>query len=115
MRQFTKFDMRHDTKRYSTQSDCRSAISPEGTISLALPGAGRPRDGNSFLPNYGAAGMVAYTISRIAGHARRGPLQVIARRTVAAVGARPGPSSFAPIFRASPQYRTFGSRSLDPG
>jgi len=31
---------------------------------------------------------------------------------VAAVGARPGPSSFAPIFGASPQYRTFGAPSI---
>jgi len=35
-------------KRYSTQNDCRSAISPERTVSPALPGAGRPRDGNSL-------------------------------------------------------------------
>jgi len=50
-----------------------------------------------WIPNYGVAGMVAYTASlfRIAGHTRCGLLQIVARRTVAAVGARPGPSSFA--------------------
>jgi len=35
-------------KRYLTQNDCRSATFPEGTLSLALPGAGRPLDGNSL-------------------------------------------------------------------
>jgi len=34
------------------------------------------------------------------------------RSPVAAVGARPGPSSFAPIFGASPQYRMFGAPSI---
>jgi len=47
----------------------------------------------------------------IAGHARC-PLQMLARRTVAAVGARPGPSSFAPNFGASPQYCMLGAPSI---
>jgi len=40
----------HDTikKRCFTQNDYRFAISPEGTGSPALPGAGQPRDGNSL-------------------------------------------------------------------
>jgi len=60
--------------------------------------------------------MVAYTnpLDWIAGHARYGPLQLIARRTVAAVGARPGPSSLAQISGAGPQYRDYAWSALDP-
>jgi len=57
--------------------------------------------------------MVAYTASlfRIAGHTRCGLLQIV-HRTVAAVGVRPGPSSFAQIFGASPQYCMLGAPSI---
>jgi len=128
-------------KRYSTQDDCRFAISPEGAVSPALPGAGQPRDGNYLkssdlallAPNHLRAqnairkrswpypGLTALWSGRngglhcfrcSAGHARCSPSQIMARRTVTAVDARPGPSSFAPIFGPSPQYRMLGAPSI---
>jgi len=56
--------------------------------------------------------LTLFSLFWIAGHARCGPLQIVARRTVTAVGARPGLSSFAPIFGASPQYCMLGAPSI---
>jgi len=120
-------------KRYSTQSDCRFAISPEGAVSSALPGAGQPRDGNSLrssdlaplTPNYLRAQNVIRKrpypgltelwsgwngrLHCVRWSGSPGTLDV---RTVTAVDARPGPSSFAPIFGTSPQYCMLGAPSI---
>jgi len=56
--------------------------------------------------------LTLFSLFWIAGHARCGPLQIVARRTVTAVGARPGLSSFTPIFGASPQYCMLGAPSI---
>jgi len=125
----------HDTikKRYYTQNDCRFAISPEGAGSPALPGTGQTRDDNSLrssdltriktirkkalaLPGaYRTMKWLEWWLTLcplvgIAGHARCRPFQIMACRTVTAVGARP--SSFAPIFGASPQYCMLGTPSI---
>jgi len=71
----------------------------------ALPGAYRTMEWSEWW-------LTLFSSFWIAGHARCGLLQMVTRRTMAAVGARPGPSSFAPIFGASPQYYMLGAPSI---
>jgi len=63
-------------------------------------------------------GAVAYNFGcGIAGSSRVGPPQTLVGRTVAAVGARSGSPSSAPIFGASPQKLVWGALNrffLDP-
>jgi len=72
---------------------------------LALPGTYRTMEWLEWW-------LTLFSLLWVAGHARCDPFEMVAHRTVAAVGVRPDPSSFAPIFGASSQYRMLGAPSI---